>query len=389
MKFRHHLLSEVVDILGKMDVKDPGRLTGATTGDIHLYHPRVPTTRIVQHLRAMFTNDLMKNLDVVILNGDVLDRRLSLESEDITIILDWFSRLMRDCKKHDVKLFVLEGTRSHDYKQAGLMEFINGLSRIDCDLHYFTDVTVTELAKGFTGVFVPDEVNYDASETAKEVSTKLDMFGVEKVDMAFIHGMFRYQAPIETPVSHHEEFYESLVNHLIVINHIHNPSSRGRIRAPGSPVRLRHGEEETKGFHVFSITKDTTDDWFVEVENNVVWKTLDVTGLSYTDVSVILRDLDNLEMGANLKMRMTRACPLRSSIRELKRDFPHFSLSEDFVDGKSNNLGEGEDLIVHDGIQLVLTKEVILEKVRERVSTKLDDSKETLILLNEILLEGN
>lgn len=388
MSIKHFLLNEVVAKLVALGGRTKDRLNIATTGDIHLYHPRVPSSRIVTHLHAMFTDELLSVLDAIVLNGDILDRRLSLESTDITIILDWFGKIMRDCKRHGVRLYVLEGTRSHDYKQSSLFEFINELSRIKCDLHYFDEVTVTPLLKGFTGVFIPDEVNYDASLTASEVSRKVVNAGCKQVDLAFMHGMFRYQAPIETPISHHEDFYKTIVKHLVVVNHIHAPSSRGNIRAPGSPVRLKHGEEETKGFHILSITKDSTKDWFVEVTDNVVWMTIDVSKLSYTKVGELLSKLDYLENGANLKLRMTRDCPLKASMREIKRDFPHFSIIEDFTDGKASALGVGDELIEHVGIRIILTPDVIKLKLKERVMQKLGDKEEIRSLVEELLNEG-
>lgn len=387
MIFKHHKLSTVVDELKKLDVDSPERLTIAVTGDIHLYHPRVPTTRIVKHLKNMFTDELLKQLDVIVLNGDILDRRLSLESDDLTTILDWFGKIMRDCKKYNVRLFVLEGTRSHDHKQASLFEFIDKLSRLNCDLHYFDEVTVAELAPGFNAVFVPDEINYDASITAKEVLTAVQLNGMEKVDFAFIHGMFRYQAPIETPVSHNEEFYEDLVKHRTVINHIHTPSAKGKIRAPGSPVRLRHGEEETKGFYVASVKGDDVREWYVEVENNVVWTTLNVTGQSYSEVCELLDNLSHLEQGANLKLRMSRTCPAKPSIRTIKSDYPHFRFMEDFTDGKQASLGDGDELIVHNSIKLVLTRDVILDEIKTRMEPMVHD-KESLELLDALLKEG-
>lgn len=388
MSINHLPLNEVVAKLIELGGRSKDRLNVATTGDIHLYHPRVGSRRIVAHLNAMFTSDLLKVVDMVVLNGDILDRRLSLESDEITIILDWFGKIMRDCAKHGVRLYVLEGTRSHDYRQPTLFKFINELTRINCDLHYIDEVSVVELLNGFTGVFIPDEVNYDASITATEVTHKVANSGWSQVDLAFMHGMFRYQAPIETPISHHEDFYADLVKHLVVVNHIHKPSSRGNIRAPGSPVRLKHGEEEIKGFHVLSITATTTDDWFIEVTDNVVWKTLDVTNQSYKEVSALLDSFDYLENGANLKLRMSRDCPLKPSMREIKRDFPHFSIIEDFTDGKTSQLGIGDELIEHVGIRLTLTPDVIKAKIKEKVLNKIGDDVDTLSLLDELLKEG-
>lgn len=385
MIFKHHPLKDVIQTLSTRN----SDLTVAVTGDIHLHHPRVPTRRIIQHLDTMFGNEVMKYLDVVVLNGDVMDRRLSMEAEDFTDIFDWMGRFLRTAKRHAVRVVIVEGTRSHDHRQSQLFQFINNLAFIDADLHYHDELTIVELYPGYTALLVPDEVNHDASVTAGQVQDLLNLRGLEQVDFSFMHGMFRYQAPIETPVSHNETFYTKITKQRVVINHIHTPSSNGIIRAPGSPVRLKHGEEEDKGFYIVSIKGDEVFEWFVETEGNVNWITVDVTGLDLPQVYEILDGYDKtLADGDNLRLRMTRNCPSKASLRVIKHRYGRLKFTEDFVDGKQGTLGNGDEIINHHAVRLSLTSDVIINKLKERLQPVLQDDPQLITVLDTLLHEG-
>ena len=381
MIFNHYKLDKVIEQLKATD----SDVTIAVTGDIHLHHNKVPTSRVIRHLHDMYPLEFLKLVDILVLNGDVLDRRLSLESGDLTLILDWFAKIMRDCKKAGTKLYVLEGTRSHDHRQSTLFDFVNELSLIDSSIEYIDTLKVVELPKGYSALFVPDEVNHDASVTATQAKELISSHGYEQVDFAFMHGMFRYQAPIETPVSHSEEVYEKMVKHRVIVNHIHTPSAKGIIRAPGSPVRLRHGEEETKGHYVLSLKGNDVREWYIETERNVVFMTIDVTNWDVSNVYEYLEKLD-LETGAHLRLRMSRKSPVRVSVKDIKNRFPHYRISEDFTDSSISELGVGEELVSMEHISLVLSDDVIIENIKARVGPKLNDDGLTTIL-NDLIKE--
>lgn len=359
----------------------------AVTGDIHLHHPKVPSRRIISHLKEIYSDEYLAVVDVLIFNGDVFDRRVSAESNDFTEILYWIAAILRACKRNNVRLIVVEGTRSHDHKQSELFTFINDLSKIGCDLHYYDTLKVGVMLGEYTALYVPDEVNHDASVTAQQVSDLLKEQGMTQVDFSFMHGMFRYQLPIESVVSHNEEFYQGITKHRIVINHVHNPSAKGRIRAPGSTVRLKHGEEETKGHYCLAVKDGKVTDWFIETQNNVVFKTVLIKDMSITDVYATLDDLDHLEDGSFIRLSLTRQCPAYASLREIKTSYPQFKITEDFLDSTITTLGDGHTLIEADVKALVLTEALVLEIVSDRVGSTFAEDPDALKVLNE-LLEG-
>ena len=214
----------------------------------------------------------------------------------------------------------------------------------------------------------------------------LQQRAISKVDFAFMHGMFRYQAPIETLVSHNEQYYSSIVTKRVVINHIHTPSEYGIIKAPGSPARLKQGEEETKGHYVVSIKGDEIKEWFIETKNNVIFKTLSIEGLELNDVYALLESLE-YEEGSNLRLTLTRQCPAYASLREIKSQFHYYKITEQFTDSKVTPLGDGDDLIeIPSGIVMSLTEDVILDCLRKRVGDKFNDPLDKAEL--EKLLSG-
>lgn len=381
MSIKHVSLTKVISDITELH---PDLVIGVT-GDIHLHHPRVPSQRIIRHLNEIYNDDYLSLLDVLVLNGDVFDRRVSAESEDFTAILYWIARLLRMCKKHAVRLIVVEGTRSHDHRQPELFCFINDLSAIGCDLHYYDKLKVGNVFGDYTALYVPDEINHDASITAQQSLELIQQQGLERVDFAFMHGMFRYQLPIESVAAHNEEFLSSIVTKRIVINHVHIPSSKGIIRAPGSTVRLKHGEEEVKGHYCLALKDGVVSDWFIETAGNIVFKTIDVSGLAIDAVYEILDDLDELEDGSFIRLSLTRQCPSYASLRVIKARYPHFKLTEHFLDSKITSLGDGHSLIDANVRSLVLTEDVVLAILHERVSSKFINDPAALAVMSTLL----
>ena len=96
---------------------------------------------------------------------------------------------------------------------------------------------------------------------------------IEQVDLAMMHGNFKYQLPMPSIHMHTEEDYLSIVRYYICINHIHTASVYGRILAPGSFDRMAHGEEEDKGYRIYS-TENNKDTEFVVLNSNEKFITL-------------------------------------------------------------------------------------------------------------------
>src|ERR1700739_1745074 len=95
------------------------KLNIASISDVHLGASRTPTTGILKNLRAAFPdNEETAQLDLICFVGDVFDTLLTLNYDDLVAIKLWINDFLRLCAKHDIVVYVLEGTPSHDWWQS-------------------------------------------------------------------------------------------------------------------------------------------------------------------------------------------------------------------------------------------------------------------------------
>lgn len=230
-------------------------------GDIHYGHKRNYTRDIINNFKIYFRTykDVINQLDYIFLNGDVFDRLLNTNSDEYKEITNWFGWLVSLCVIKKIKLRVLEGTPSHDWRQMKAIANFVISSDLNVDFKYIDCLYVerdNDLDK--TILYIPDEYNDKASETYDEVKELLKKENLLKVDVTIMHGHFHYQLPKTLESSHNELDYLFITDGFIVINHVHTHSVFKKILAPGSFDRLSHGEEEAKGGMYVEIGKENT-----------------------------------------------------------------------------------------------------------------------------------
>ena len=313
--------------------------------DVHLGHDRIRAKKMIGDLDMFLNDDRMAAIDVIVITGDLFDQRLAHDSDDAYLICRWMERLIRRAVRHNVMLRVLEGTPSHDNRQSKWMVTYNEMTGNKADLKYYPELTIDELFPGGPLVlFVPDEVNHDANRTWEQVCELLRVRGIDKVDFAFMHGFFKFQAPMETISSHLEERYLGIVRQLIINGHDHTRKVFDRIRIPGSPDRHKHRQEEAKGHLQFSYSpeKGTFDEQFIINENAVIFTTLDVVGLSQGEVEALLTSLSDSPDGSNYRLRLSRSDESFANFTKLKAQYPHFKLATDTIESKKFKKEESE-----------------------------------------------
>ena len=135
------------------------RLKIAELSDVHLGHHKTHAKHIIENLNKAFPdNDTTGQLDIIWIAGDLFDRMLNLPSDSVSAITNWVSKFLMMCKRRDILVRVLEGTPSHDWKQAKLLVDINEGSNINADLKYFTELSIEYIDKfGINVLYVPDE----------------------------------------------------------------------------------------------------------------------------------------------------------------------------------------------------------------------------------------
>lgn len=293
--------------------------------DVHLGHRTTPTTHIIESFYKLIPGKIdPKQIDLLIIAGDLFDRLLNVPSHDHIEIQKFCYWLLRLCKDNDIVLRVLEGTPSHDNKQNMLLAEINEHSNIGCDLKYHDKLDIDRIDRfGIDVLYVPDEWHPDPSETLKQVRTLLSQKNLSQVDFAVMHGQFDYQVPTNLRnriVYHDSKSYLELVKYLIFIGHVHQTSQLDRILAAGSLDRLSHGDEGNKGLIQVTVHPNGNfDAKFIVNKNAMVYKTVE---LSSVPIKSALKQLDeivsNLPSDSFVRIRCSKDDQLASSLKDLK-----------------------------------------------------------------------
>lgn len=302
----------------------------AWISDIHLGHRRVPTKKIIAYLESLFNDKTFPNYKAIVISGDLFEKRLAHDSEEAMLISFWMTDMCVLAKRHNVSIVVLLGTPSHDQGQPKWFVSINSkISKIAADVRYYDKITVDKLYPGGPDtLFIPDEMNHVADTTYKEAVEVIKLAGLDKVKVAVMHGMFHFQEPIRTVVSHDEIKYHEIVEHLIIIGHHHTHAKSGIIRVPGSIERLRHGEEEDKGHleTLYSPTQGVLEEHFIVNKNADIFSTIDMQGWPLNEVIAHLMTLNHLPDGSRLRLLVSRHDEAYSGLPGIKNKFPHFSI---------------------------------------------------------------
>lgn len=306
--------------------KRPGTFRYASLGDVHLGNHQTPTTVIINNLNRSLTDDLLKQIDMLIITGDLYDRLLHNADENVHHINRWITLLEYRCAKYNVMIRIVEGTPSHDRGQSRFFVEQKINANIPVDLHYATTLSIEyneRLDAHF--LYVPDKWRPDTSTTLEEVQVLLKQHGLEQVDFAIMHGAFEYQLPsIVKEPTHDSEIYLGLVKYHILIGHVHLQTQNERILAAGSFDRITHGEEGPKGFYDVTVREDGTSN-IVFVENRTAkrYDTLECHEMDTKALNLAIRKkLSDLPKGSAVRLRCNPHDAATGDLELIKREFP-------------------------------------------------------------------
>ena len=224
---------------------------------------------------------------------------------------------------------------------------------------------------GIDILYVPDEWTHSGLDTLKEVKQLLIESNLTKVDLAIMHGQFRYQIPqVELESSHSEEDYLELVRHYIHIGHIHTHSVYDRIISSGSTDRLSHGEEEEKG-GIVSFLKVNGDDSFIFIPNELatIFKTIDIDD-NLVDIDdaleMIFSKIKIYPKDSHIRIRIGKDNPITKSFSVIKEKLIDFNLTLKL--SKDDDISSVNTLKFKDDIEYVsITKDNIIELMLEEI----------------------
>lgn len=244
--------------------------------DIHLGHIKTPTEHIISSFKKSILSPNNKDIDVLFIAGDLFDRLLDLNAKDVTYIIGFFNYLLDYCYYNNIYLRILEGTPSHDWQQSIILYKLNEIRTNKCNLKYHKVLDIEYIDKINKYVlYIPDEWVNTHDELENQIKDKLNKLSITKVDIAILHGQFKYQTAgkVYHGFFFHEEYFLKLVKGYIHVGHYHIHSTFDRIIAGGSLERLAHGEESPKGY---ILVNDNTYQ-FIENTDSYKYVTINVT----------------------------------------------------------------------------------------------------------------
>lgn len=260
-------------------MKSTNGISFASIHDVHWYHNNTPTWLIGENLdRYLLNDEMLSQLTHLFIPGDLFDKPKFAYDEHVQQGTANIHRMLTMCAKHNVKIFILEGTPSHDAGQSVQLVTYNEVNKIGCYVKYVDKLDVI-IDDGVVFGFVPDEWHHDPQVTYSQMLKKMKLVGVDKLDFCLMHGCFERQLPPHVPhPSHDSEQWQAIVNYYILIAHHHIQNSWGKIRVSGSFDRIAHGEESPKGFYCGYVNFDTgeKDTVFIENRTAMQYLTLDV-----------------------------------------------------------------------------------------------------------------
>lgn len=367
-----------------------------TISDVHFGHGTNPTEDIVKNFDVFFDDYTSKSqfcdLDIIFIAGDLYDRLLDASSDEFHVAMLWLGRLSGFCKRFNIKLRILEGTPSHDWRQSKIACTLQDILKNDVDFKYIDNIEIEYLNDLQLHIlYVPDEITGSAKETFRRVKVLMDSMGIEKVDIAIMHGMFHYQLPegIGNVQKHNEDDYLNIVRHFINIGHIHTHSVYDRIIAQGSFDRLAHGEEEAKGAVMCIISKTNGNSFFfIENKRAKIYKTIVLKSKDLErSIKQIEKDLAKLPDNSHIRIKATKDHPLYMAFEDLKVRYPMFYFKKTSLEDEAEDYILVKELIVQDEsyIPITIQKENIVEMLMTEVRNKYELPSHKLVSLQALL----
>lgn len=307
------------------------KLTIGAVSDIHFFHKRTKSPRMLAGLRRLYPMEEKPDLDILTVSGDYFDHLVSFNEPDIYYAIEGVRHLLRYCKKWNILLRVLEGTNSHDRRQNQIFDFINDGEGIDAQLKYVDTLSIEYFeAWDINVLYLPDEWTHNAELTLQQVKDLIHSRGLEKVDIAIVHGGCTYQLPgIHSPALHDAVKWSDLVSLVILSGHIHNHSRYLKWVSVGSLERLGHGEEEPKGVIELTFLNGKEVDFKRRINQQAkIYRTLSAIGLDFPEIIDLIDRQSDLPKGSAIRLEFMSDDPVAAWMEILKSTFPDYELSE-------------------------------------------------------------
>lgn len=249
---------------------------GVSCSDIHLGHPKVPVSWIIDNFKEYIYPQLLL-AQIFFVVGDWFHQLLRFDSDNTQEVIVFLNELLAFLKANNIKMRVLRGTYSHDRGQTKTLMTLNqhfgaDVKCIDTmSLEYIEDLDMRLL-------YIPDNLPYvDTKDCLTEIKNLMKAAQWDTVDYALVHGYFQHVLPPGIPFEPHCTFKSSqfsFVKECVFVGHVHTHSQKDNVIYHGSFDRLAHGEEEKKGFLTFEMNGKFTVQF---VENKSAMKFITIS----------------------------------------------------------------------------------------------------------------
>jgi len=355
------------------------KIKGLVIKDLHFGHKR--SEQMYSELQIV--KDYLNNnhVDILNINGDYFDRKLVATEPAIFFAVSFFSELVEICRKKNIKIRIIQGTRSHELNQLTTM-FQHYLSDPTIDMKIFYQVAEEELL-GLKFLYVPEEYLEDSEAYYKPFKTKHYnvMHGHGTWDFVHFAVMLNEEetqekstnGTLSAPVFVYEEWANAIEGGLAIFGHIHKRQSHKNVFYGGSFTAWGYGDRSEKGFTTYEVDNETGK-WTFEHHNNEKAPRYDVVSVkslfSGKDLSTItLEELQKVfteEAGKTDNLRIDLAGLSEDKIKIFKEVFRENQKVRVEVKQKKAFLKEDAEPAIYDQYGYILKRELPLDETVKR-----------------------
>lgn len=320
-----------------------GYLKMVVTSDLHFGNPKIDPNSMLLKLRKFLYPEL-RDCHLFIIAGDLYDQLLTVGSKAHVAASNFISDIFTISDFTGMQVRILHGTYTHDRDQLSVFSALATdktrykiVNHIECeeisDLRCGQDVINTTLKVGY----LPDNLSYRHSEDVLGYLQKvMTCLGWGHLDLLIGHGTFAHVIRSDghrPPCLYEQAQFKDIVQGPIVMGHIHTPGRNHNVYYCGSFERLAHGEEEKKGFYVFTLDEKRVEGWrsrFVVNDLAVPFVTILPEG---DDIPEIMKNFtsqvdDKLPTGRGYLRVVHKSPEVRSILHKVcAQQYPHISYS--------------------------------------------------------------
>ena len=160
-------------------------INGVAISDIHF--GGLPAKQLYNELRKEFLIPIhkMDKLDLVVINGDLTDKKISLNDEHGRYLIKFMDDLVKICMGKGAKLRIVKGTRNHDLNQLNNFSYLETKKKLD--FRIINSISEEELYPDFKVLFIPEEYMDDQKSFYAP-------YLKNNYAMCFGHGTMEFQA---------------------------------------------------------------------------------------------------------------------------------------------------------------------------------------------------